>query len=237
MSHSVMTEFWRGLRARVVLSVNAPKDTDDFYEKKTTPSNRGKDGSFTTLVFSPRMYLKVQPCGGLEQNYLKVSIPIGQIQMFELQLRKVYNAINEHPEIYTTDEYGVLHLDHAAAKKYAKGLSVFTDKILIIPSVVQDVTKSVKGILITNMNQGGVATISLTELRDLITRLEVIDPFTIQILLAIADNSYRTNVRLERMEIKINEMLGLLRGKYSNQNQTKSDNGLGNPTRIRKDEF
>lgn len=230
MAYRLTTEFWKGFRLKIQLSINPPKDNSEYVTRSTSTQRvRGKDGSLTTLVFSPRMYLKLYPSGSFEVNPNTISVPITMIPSFSLQLEKVYKEIIDAPEMYIYDENKMLQMDHNLAMKKAKGLSVFTDKLVLVPSVVPDTSKNVKGIKL--MCSGGeIGSISMQETSTLINRLNTIDPFAIQILLTIVEEQFLTNKKLDRIESKIDDILKAVRG----SSDTTAQTGLGEPRSLNR---
>lgn len=231
MAYRLTTEFWRGFRLKLQLSINPPKDNSEYVTRSTSTQRvRGKDGSLTTLVFSPRMYLKLYPTGSFEVNPNTIGIPMAMVASFSLQLEKVYKDIVDTPEMYVYDENKMLQMDHNLAMKKAKGLSVYTDKLVLVPSVVPDATKNVRGIKLL-CSGGEIGSISLPETSALINRLNTIDPFAIQILLAIVEEQHITNKKLDRIETKIDDLLKAIRGSSSSGT---APSGLGEPRQINR---
>ena len=230
MAYRLTTEFWKGFRLKIQLSINPPKDNSEYVTRSTSTQRvRGKDGSLTTLVFSPRMYLKIYPSGSFEVNPNTISVPITMIPAFSLQLEKVYKEIVDAPEMYVYDENKTLQMDHNLAMKKAKGLSVFTDKLILVPSVVPEASKNVKGIKL--MCSGGeIGSISMQETSGLINRLNTIDPFAIQILLTIVEEQFLANKKLDRIESKIDDILKAVRG----SSDTTAQSGLGEPRSLNR---
>lgn len=224
MGYTISTEFWRGLRLRATISVNPPKDNPEYViPLKQVRTNR-EGGSYSTLVFSPRMYLKLLPVG-LETSG-RIAIPMHLIKPFGLQLRKVYSAIIEKGEMYTVDDSGALIIDRGMAKSAIKGLSLYEEKLYIMPAVVASSTRNVKGVLL--VTSGNIsATLTIYEVPDLLERIDNIDPLTLTVMMAILEEQFINGKKLDRIENKLNDVLRCVRG---NSTSAVINNGLGTPT-------
>lgn len=231
MRYTITTDLWRGLRIRAVLSVNPPKDNPEYILQQTQQVRGRRGGSYTTLVFSPKLYLKLYSVG-LETT-AKVAIPTHLLKPFILQLQRVYDSIIERPEMYTVDENGALIIDHGLAKSVMKGLSLFEDKVYIMPAVVQDKIRHAKGILLMTSDNASIS-MTLYEATDLLETLNRLDPLTFTILLAILEEQFITSKKLDRIDAKLNDILKFMKG---GQNSAKLDSGLGTPTARRGDDI
>lgn len=197
---------------RVSISINPGQDETEFVKSVTGNNNKG--GSYTTLAFAPRMYLKLQAgkyidCPGGTPG--RVSIPVTMWNVFSTLLSKVYKNIIETKEMYIRDDLGLVTCDRNKAKQMAKGFSVYYDKVVLTPTLAKINDRTEPAIEITS-SSGCVGVLSLADAKLLIEKLETLDEFTLAATLAVLESVITMNSKIDRLEKKIDSLITLQRG-------------------------